>query len=521
VPLRAGETTLTAESHGRASWTPEEAIARAAALKRAGPRVLQPYLEHPDERVVLALLDNPNQPWGEHGRWVGSAVYVRAHRAAEVRGEVWNPLFEALDRARLWPYRDAVLQYLSERYAAPRADIPVRSASERLEPLAHYLSRQSREEDALGYIADFPGSALTRKVLECAPPLERLVAHAMERGADLDALLGNPATTEPLAGRLVEWALERIEGEPLDAEISPTLASDLAVLRRTAGSEALRPALSAAHLDRLLARVEEIGDAVPRKESVWYGLMRTAAQLSGRFDREQLERAYDAIKGHGHPFVGDLLKSPALGVELLRRIHGEMKRYRTLVHRIGHLPMAQMDPEIGPELGRQGGELGSYLLREGRGPAFRAALQKHVGKDTRDAATLVRSRIDEVADALRPGDLARAARSRVPAIRQEALSIEHILTCLHGSEPDLQSSLRALLPTDAGAVLAALRLLPAERLAAISQETWVQALRCESAEVRLFAIRNLGELASRVPTAPVSTTEPVPQAAEPARARTR
>lgn len=198
----------------RAYPSAERGIERASQAKSAVWDRLLSWALHPDERVAIALLKNPEQPWSRRNSTkLGIHVYARAMREANEEGRVWTPLLDALAVSGLWPgsiqwqraeeedwlpHHDGSLPDWEGPFPRMRGVVPWRDEQtdpRALEPLLHY------DFEFAGVIA-----------AEAAIVDDRLIERIIENEPQhAESLIQNPAVTQEQIHDIIRWAVDLLE----------------------------------------------------------------------------------------------------------------------------------------------------------------------------------------------------------------------------------------------------------------------------------------------------------------------
>lgn len=161
--------------------TAEEAIRQAKGLRSATPSLLRGLLLHPDERVPIALADNPHAPCAKHGSFTASHLYLRGLREVLDRHSLWNPVLDAYARFAAVPARGYTLHSrgLSScdklRAFAEREGVDIEdplSEDELPEALGTVVRRRLKQGDER-IVADILACSSSRLVEECLRRLDR------------------------------------------------------------------------------------------------------------------------------------------------------------------------------------------------------------------------------------------------------------------------------------------------------------------------------------------------------------
>lgn len=126
----------------------EHDIRRAGKQKTLSLSRARAWADHPDVRVLISLLENPNKPWDNKKlRWyVLTAAYRRGVLMNKEHGVDWNPLLDALDAAGAWG---------SSSYGRKYADF---MKNQKEVPL--WRKREMESEDNKSHVIDYMGSQL-------------------------------------------------------------------------------------------------------------------------------------------------------------------------------------------------------------------------------------------------------------------------------------------------------------------------------------------------------------------------
>lgn len=388
----------------RAYLPTASAIDKARSSKSMVPARLEALLEHPDERVPAALIDNsiavqstsPNR-FGVEGSQLRYLLYQRAIRDAESEGVVWTPVLDKLAAESLWPTAD-YSSYGRTRFSILQATKPLVSAAAQVEKLIPWI-REQRDPGRLRSLLHFAYEGVLETVARYATCLdEALIDDLLQRSPHLGYhLAANPSLTKAQVDHLVRWAIAKLDDPSAirrhrtrSTTSLPRHARDMLLelhehgwlLDRTAREELLRIAQNqpVPKAPRKLDDSERI-EASQAAKSVLLG-------LGDDLEPEILLRLYDAFKTDADD-VRRIVAHPAATLEIRRHIVSECGFYQVRDY-LSQSPELRNDPVIRAALVRSSAP--SVLLRlcEDAEPSeFRRLFRKLARRDPLSALRLI------------------------------------------------------------------------------------------------------------------------------------
>lgn len=181
----------------------EKALHLARTTKNISDKRLDFFIHHPDERVPIALTENPERDrgWG-WARRKGRAqrmLYERAIRDADIENVVWTPLLDALASNNVWPSKPYYVQKGSAG--------DIQTASARARALVPWIEQQT-DPGAFEDLWEFRYKQIRECVARHARCLNAAWIHRILQDVDLISdLADNPWLTQDQRQQLHDWAL--------------------------------------------------------------------------------------------------------------------------------------------------------------------------------------------------------------------------------------------------------------------------------------------------------------------------
>lgn len=318
----------------RAYLPVEHAVEMASEAKSLIDARLTAFLEHPDERVPCALMQNrrSKKPWGigarayDRGKLVRDTLYQRAMDEAERDGVVWTQMLDTLASRRLWPY----VNYQGQSYTfAPQTNRPTRALISPYDQAAKLIPWIEAQTDPalihplLNFGFDRIAELVARHTACLDDSLLDRLLKQWRLGRDIAR---NRFLTDAQVRKLIDWALELLKSKPAsvysrrDYEHSARYGADTLVALHEPGHR-----IDAATRDALMDMVK------PKPTKYRYGysnryieISTSEAALSALLGLEDLEperllALYETLKGE-QDHVMSIIKHPAATVEIWRHV---------------------------------------------------------------------------------------------------------------------------------------------------------------------------------------------------------
>lgn len=345
----------------------EAAKERIRTQVSANPARIRSWTRHPDETVVLQLLNK--LAWvSKNGRmqktFVETERYLvirevgrRALADAEHEGVVWTPLLDRFARGRFWRLRHV--------WDGP-------GVAEQIERLRPWLETQT-DPQALKPLLDFGHSKLVRFVLKNAPVVDQGLVDIVgdEHSSELHVLVRNPNLPDPMAGKLVSRSADVLTSVDQKA-YAGDIPSSIRVLQALTKAGHELPDDFRERAFGALRRVSEERDG-----ELTFGATRVLGvllQTDGLLDEEGLLQIWgwlDPEKDTSN--VRRLIGHPAAGARLWTDILSETGNLK-IRQKVIRLERARKDEEVRELLAETtSGKLLATLCRESRGEE----LQEH------------------------------------------------------------------------------------------------------------------------------------------------
>lgn len=173
---------------------------------RRSRRALRPLVQHPDERVPIALWHARarNQLASHVLRWLNHALAARAIADARAAGVLWTPLMDAMGQSSLWygEHSTTLDKELEPADIRPKPGEPIEKQRVR------WIQEQTDPAVLLRLINDFPSFGLHREVAREARVLSDELIKRLRSTARMDAtLIANRALPEGWRTHMREQAL--------------------------------------------------------------------------------------------------------------------------------------------------------------------------------------------------------------------------------------------------------------------------------------------------------------------------
>lgn len=154
---------------------------------RRSRRALRPLVQHPDERVPIALWHARarNQLASHVLRWLNHALAARAIADARAAGVLWTPLMDAMGQSSLWYGEHSTTL---DKELEP-ADIRPKPGEHIEKQRVRWIQEQTDPAVLLRLINDFPSFGLHREVAREARVLSDELIKRLRSTARMDATL--------------------------------------------------------------------------------------------------------------------------------------------------------------------------------------------------------------------------------------------------------------------------------------------------------------------------------------------
>lgn len=366
-PRTASEDVIDALNKAEGNEHSQRYEPAEAAKKRirkqvsANPARVRSWTRHPDETVVLELLnkhgwvrqnERMQKTFVEAERdLVSEEVGRRALADAKHEGVVWTPLLDHFASGRFW----------SPRHVWDGPDI-----EEHIAELRPWLEARM-DPRALESLLDFGCSELVRFVLKNAPVVDQgLVDIASEKHpSELCMLVGNPNLPDPVAGKLVSQSADVLASVDQRAYAGDVPASIRVLQAATKADHELPDDLRERALGAL-RRVAEERDG--KLTFVATRVLDVLLQTDGLLDEENLLQMWGWLDPEEDTSsVRSLIRHPAAGARLWTDILSETGHFK-LRKAVLRLQRARQNEEVRKRLAETtSGKLLATLCRASRG----------------------------------------------------------------------------------------------------------------------------------------------------------
>lgn len=444
-------------TRARKYYPPEEAIEMASTAKSAPiDDRIKSWVNHPDERVALAMLENPQRPFQvkAQARLIGEVLLERALRSAEENDEIWNPLFDQLCIARGSGRRDwwSRMQYGWHDQEYEIQDLKVRSQLPHrntwMANVEDWL-KQARPEEAI-QLLNFQATDLREAVAEYTYHMnEELMDRLLEKNGGKMApyLVKNTGLDDPMQKRLFRRLTEALRKRK---DNPPINLDDLDEERRYLYGYDSTPR----YLGQALRQLIQKGRTRARLPDDWkqqlialsqppewfYRLRKQKAKKQGARNspwmkaaeallQQDLESAITADDLLAlYPGVADnswktrrLIKHPRANMKVWREVATDSSFFKVREW-LSQQAKARKDPVIRDVLSSSTSpDVMLKLLKEAQGDDFRY-LFRRVGKEKPKAALrIVHDRGDKRLQLLNRHDLLPMLQSQDQQVRQQAM----------------------------------------------------------------------------------------------------
>lgn len=373
--IRTANEQLAREGKAtRFSFDIHQECEKARRLVRATPAQLRAYLEHPDERIPLALLSNPLRPWGERYSWyVSASLTARCIRDFEVHGFAWTPLVDVAEKASWasWGKLKRWAKYEKREMPSPMI-VPFR--------LTQVIEQYVQTHDDPEFVIEL-ASFRSWRIHEI---LRDHVSHIPDAVLDrlferIDANSSELLRSWISAQRLSASQLLRVEANALRRAISSAQARDddgvffsLHVLNLCDEAAGLSPET----VEALFSFVREHPDSIARS-----AILEELAKFTESLDTSHLEMLRE-LAGNRPYILASIVRHPAVSLDTIRAIS---RQSNTPEVRMAIAQCLALYPD--PELTR-------YLANNPSSTACASVLEHGVGGGFRQLLSALNSHTD-------------------------------------------------------------------------------------------------------------------------------
>lgn len=374
----------------------EAVVAEVAACEKATPSMLRVWAQHPDERVPLALLDNPVQPWlPDYERYLQVALTYRCIADLEA-GLAWTPLLDRVqrtDRGFTWTAGPEIEDYAGDEGLAPLAN-PFRSFSPGTDRIGEYLAATDDRRFGFALARSFSHWTVQRTAGEHAPVLtdneiEAVLDRAGARRYFLAAYVERADVPHAQVRRLARWTTARVrDGAANGAEFLGTAGWVMGTLgKRT-------DVLDDGWVDALL-------DAAAGAEDVFrHRVLTQLFIVCVPMTADQARRAWSLGQNDGRELARHAAEHPDVPVDVLEAIAETYTRARVreaLASRLKDLPSATLTAALARSTAM---DVVASVLAFGTGPGAVKVLRRSDAQDVGRAILRLQRVLAEATEAV-------------------------------------------------------------------------------------------------------------------------
>lgn len=414
------------------------AIERISDIKSPSTNRLWSWVQHPDERVAISLVNSgilSRGRWSNY--WAALELFRRAHAETEVPAGnrhpaqdpvVWTPLLDAIAHGDLWPYahdftRSEYIDVVTAEYGTPPDRSYIPPLKEHLSSLTAWI-RTTGETSDLQPLLRFRSRAIHERVAKHAKAIdeslfERLVGTNVTVAPELAT---NPFLEARLAARLKDLAFDSIRN--LEEYRSSPYWNDRIAWRGLGATILLGLAETGnpltqddhARLIEYLKMGQSEGRRGPGDQAMAY-YRKTLQDLPD----EHLLAVIPWLDDYTPYSLRSLLKAGPVTIEVARCI----ARHSTDPKVRGYLAEAYVeDPEIFEILSTsRSGRVAKHLLRGTEPDQFPKHFKRVAQHHPSFAAEVLSARVDEVAGHMDRTDLVPLLESEDPEARLKAVQV--------------------------------------------------------------------------------------------------
>lgn len=208
------------EFKGARAYEPtEKAIARLKGARSAADSRLFSWLHHPDDRVVMALMEDStfgNKGWGKASELIGGAVTARGIHRATTDNVLWNPILDRAAKTGNWGtyYRGSVDYDTHEEGKLdgfPKHG-PSTTPTKQAEKLIPWIKKQ-KDPNVFEHLLRFEHRTIREQVFQNAECLTiDFIRKALEETPGIGSYIAkNRSLTQEQIRWLFEWGVQEID----------------------------------------------------------------------------------------------------------------------------------------------------------------------------------------------------------------------------------------------------------------------------------------------------------------------